>query len=87
MRIFQRIVKESGGNQPCGVSHVNHEHRSHPVCYGTHPGIIPFPGICRSSAHDQSGLFAKCNLLHHVIVDPTGLFPDTVSYGPVEDAG
>ena len=72
--IFQRIVEQSGNNQTCWVSHVNHQQCSHLVGDGTHTGVIPVAAICAGTTDDEFWLFAKSHFFHHIIVNETVAF-------------
>ena len=76
--VFQRIVQQSGGYEPGGVSHINHKNGAYFIGYFAHAGIVPFARVSRGSADNQFRTFAQGYLFHHVIIDVSGIFFHTV---------
>ena len=81
MRVFQRIVEQSGGNQTGGVSHVDHEDGAYLIGNLTHAGIIPFTRIGARAAHNQLGMCAVGYFGHLVVINEAGVLLHIVTYG------
>ena len=84
--ILYRIVEQSGGNETCRVSHVDHEQGSHLVGNVAHACIVPLARVGRSSSNDELRLVLFCQTFHFVIVNASRLLVQRVGHGVIENA-
>ena len=86
MRIFDRVVEQSGGDQTCRMRHVDHQQSPDLVGDFTHPLIIPFAAVSRCPADNHFGFVLQSEPFHGIVVDRPGLFGEFVTDGFVEKA-
>ena len=87
VRILDRVLEQTCGDEAGGVSHINHKDGANLVCDGTHTLPIPFAGVCRSASDEELGLALESDLLHLVVIDHSGLFVEMVCHRVVVDTG
>ena len=53
MSVFNRIIQQSGSNQTCRMSHIDHQDSSYFICDFAHTFVVPFARIGRGAADDN----------------------------------
>ena len=72
--IFHRVFEQTGSDETCRVSHINHKYGAHLIGDFAHAGIIPFARVGTCTTNNQFWLGAKGFAFHLVVVDKTGIF-------------
>ena len=86
VRIFDRVVEQSGGDQTGRMRHVDHQQSPDLVGDFTHPLVIPFAAVSRCPADNHFGFVLQSEPFHGIVVDRPGLFGEFVTDGFVEKA-
>ena len=81
MRIFQRVVEQTGSDESGGVSHVDHKDGTTSVGNFAHTSVVPFAGVSACAAHDELGLHFHSGTFHVVVVNKAGFSVDVVFNG------
>ena len=87
MRILDRIVEQSGGDQAGRMGHIDHQQRADAVGDLAHALVVPLAAVSRSSADNHLGFVFQCELFHRIVVDPTGTLVELITHGMIENAG
>ena len=85
--VLHGIVKESCGNQSCGVRHVHHEECADLVSDGAHPLVVPLAAVGRTASDDEFRFVLQCQALHFIVVHASRFRAEVVAHGVIEDAG
>ena len=85
--ILHRIGEETGSNETCRVSHIDHKDGTDAISDLAHTLIVPLARVGRGTADDQLRVGLLSLALHIIVVYATILLAHTISYGVVEDTG
>ena len=87
VRVFDRVLQETGGDEAGGMGHVDPEDGAHLVGDLPHPLVVPLAGVGGGAADDHLGLALEGLALHLVIVHAAGFRVQAVGDRLVQDAG
>ena len=87
VRILQWVVEQTGCNQTCRVSHINHEESAYLIGNLAHAGVIPLAAVSATTTDNQFWFVLKSQFLHLVVVYTACFLVQVVTDRVVENTG